>query len=87
MLQIDKMKIFVLVSRVPYPLEKGDKLRVFHQVKELSKNNEIHLCCLNTEKLHPSAMEELNKICAELSIIPLKKGRIYLNLILFHQKQ
>lgn len=44
------MRIFVLLSRVPYPLEKGDKLRAFHQVKELSKNNEIILCALNPLK-------------------------------------
>ena len=31
------MKIFVLLSRVPYPLEKGDKLRAFNQIKELAK--------------------------------------------------
>jgi sugar transferase (PEP-CTERM/EpsH1 system associated) len=36
-----------LLSRVPYPLEKGDKLRAFHQIKELSKKNEIILCALN----------------------------------------
>lgn len=41
------MRIFVLLSRVPYPLEKGDKLRAFHQIKELSKTNEIILCALN----------------------------------------
>ena len=41
------MRIFVLLSRVPYPLEKGDKLRAFHQIKELSKENEIILCALN----------------------------------------
>lgn len=76
------MKIFVLASRVPYPLEKGDKLRIFHQVKELSKNHEIHLCCLNSEKVHADAEKELNKICDELSIIPLKKLNIYWNLVL-----
>jgi polysaccharide biosynthesis protein PslH len=28
-------KIFVIASRVPFPLDKGDKLRIYHQVKEL----------------------------------------------------
>ncbi len=41
------MKIFVLLSRIPYPLEKGDKLRAYNHVKYLSKNNEIILCALN----------------------------------------
>ena len=41
------MKIFVLLPRIPYPLEKGDKLRAYHQIRQLSKNNEIVLCALN----------------------------------------
>jgi sugar transferase (PEP-CTERM/EpsH1 system associated) len=41
------MRIFVLLPRVPYPLEKGDKLRAYNQIKELSKTNEIILCALN----------------------------------------
>lgn len=40
------MKILYLTSRFPYPLEKGDKLRAYHQIKELSKLNEIHLVCI-----------------------------------------
>ncbi|RLD23804.1 MAG: glycosyltransferase [Bacteroidetes bacterium] len=82
MLQIETMRIFVLASRVPYPLEKGDKLRIFHQVRELSKNNHVHLCCLNSGKIHPSAREELSKISSELSIVSLKKKNIIWNLFL-----
>ena len=41
------MKIFVLLPRIPYPLEKGDKLRAFNQIKQLAKHNEIVLCALN----------------------------------------
>ncbi len=37
------MKILYLTSRFPYPLEKGDKLRAYYQMKELSKHHEIHL--------------------------------------------
>jgi len=82
LLQIETMRIFVLASRVPYPLEKGDKLRIFHQVRELSKNNHVHLCCLNSGKIHPSAREELSKISSELSIVSLKKKNIIWNLFL-----
>ena len=31
------MKVFVLTSRIPFPLEKGDKLRLHHQLKHLEK--------------------------------------------------
>ena len=37
------MKILVVLSRIPYPLDKGDKLRAFYQIKELAKNNDVYL--------------------------------------------
>ncbi len=67
------MKIFVITSRIPWPLEKGDKLRIYHQLKHLSKNNEIFLCCLSDEKLPADGMENLKSICSQVEIIPLNK--------------
>lgn len=74
------MKILVLLSRVPYPLEKGDKLRAFHQVKRLAEHHEIVLCCLNDGRLHKEALEKLKPYCCEITIIPLSKIRIFLNM-------
>lgn len=76
------MKLFVLVSRVPYPLEKGDKLRAYHQIKRLSQQHEVFLCCLNDAKVSPEAREHLQTICTRLEIIDLKRWRIPLNLLL-----
>ncbi len=76
------MKLFVIVSRVPYPLDKGDKLRIYHQIKELSKANEIHLCCLDDNNTPENQVNELRQICDELTVIKLNKAKIYLNLFL-----
>jgi sugar transferase (PEP-CTERM/EpsH1 system associated) len=76
------MKIFVLSSRVPYPLEKGDKLRIYHQVKYLSKKHQVHLCCLSTEPVHSDAPKELAKICDGFTIIPLSRFRTAIHLFL-----
>jgi sugar transferase (PEP-CTERM/EpsH1 system associated) len=70
------MKIFVLLSRVPYRLEKGDKLRAWHQIKELSKNHEIYLACLNESKIHPEAETKLKEICKEVRFFSLNKTGI-----------
>ncbi|NQX92032.1 MAG: hypothetical protein HRT74_07920 [Flavobacteriales bacterium] len=70
----------VLVSRVPYPLEKGDKLRAYHQIRQLSKNHEVHLCCLSDGSVHPDAKKELLKVAHQVEIINLPKWRIALNL-------
>ncbi|PCI98372.1 MAG: glycosyltransferase [Flavobacteriales bacterium] len=75
------MKIFVLVSRFPYPLEKGDKLRVFNQIKELSKKHEIILCALSAEKVKKSSIDVLSKYCSKIEVIKLPKIKIYWNLL------
>ncbi|MBL4667961.1 MAG: glycosyltransferase [Flavobacteriales bacterium] len=75
------MKIFVLLSRFPYPLEKGDKLRVFNQIKELSKNHEIILCALTVEKVAQSSIDILSKYCSSIEVVKLSKIKIYLNLL------
>lgn len=75
------MKIFVLLSRVPYPIEKGDKLRAFHQIRCLAKHNEIILCALSDSAVHPDALNELNKFCSQVHIIPIRKSGMVWNVI------
>jgi polysaccharide biosynthesis protein PslH len=76
------MKLFVITSRIPYPLEKGDKLRIFHQMKELSKNHQIYLCALHSsiKKEDELAYEVLNKFCKEVHFIKLAPIQIVLSL-------
>lgn len=76
------MKIFVLLSRFPYPLEKGDKLRVFHQIKELSKNHEIILCALSDEPVSKNSYEVLKQYCSRIEVIRLYKIQIFFNLLI-----
>ena len=65
------MKIFVILPRVPYPLEKGDKLRAFNQIKSLSFTNEIHLCALYDKKIHTKAFESLKPFCKSITFLNL----------------
>ncbi|MCF6169484.1 MAG: glycosyltransferase [Bacteroidales bacterium] len=67
------MRIFVLLSRIPYPLEKGDKLRAFHQIKALSKNNEIILCALNPKRNldKQKAFRALQPYCRSINFLDL----------------
>ena len=62
--------ILIITSRFPFPLEKGDKLRIYHQIKYLSRYNSIHLVSLNTESKIPEiSIKELNKYCEKIHII------------------
>ena len=44
-------KIVFITSRFPYPISKGDQLRVFFQLKSLSLTNEVHLLRFMIKKL------------------------------------
>lgn len=63
------MKILFLAQRVPYPPNKGDKLRSFNEIKFLSKNHTISLVCLadNEQELHYK--KELKHYCSTVDII------------------
>lgn len=74
------MKILVILSRVPWPLEKGDKLRAFNQLKQLSEKHEVILFALNDTTLHPDAITTLKQYCSDIKIVPLSKTRILMNL-------
>ena len=78
-----EMKIFVLLPRIPYPLEKGDKLRAFNQIKQLAKRNEIILCALNDDPKvsEQDAFHALQPYCQSINFIRIKKLQILLGLI------
>jgi len=75
------MKLFFLLPRVPYPTEKGDKLRAFNQLKQLSRKHEVILCALNDSVLHEDAVEVLSKYAKSVYILPMSKLSIYFHLV------
>lgn len=82
------MRILFVLSRVPYPLEKGDKLRAFHFIRELSDNHEITLFCLADKRIDPEAKSKLRAFCSEVYIhrIPLYRKWLGLLIALFNKK-
>lgn len=69
-------KLLVITSRIPYPLEKGDKLRIYHQLRYLSQHFQICLCALNDSAIHPNAESELKKYCSEIHFFSFNKLQI-----------
>ena len=77
------MKIFVLLPRIPFPLEKGDKLRAFNQIKQLAKRNEIVLCALNDNPKvsEQDAFRALQPYCQSINFIKISKPQILLGFV------
>ena len=76
------MKIFVLLSRFPYPLDKGDKLRAYYQIKELSALHEVHLCCLDDSNVQSEHIKHLEAYCKSVNVIQLRKWQIAMSLFI-----
>ncbi len=74
------MKLLVVLSRVPYPLEKGDKLRAYHLVSRLAKRHEVFLFCLSDQRIDPAHVEHLRGICQHIEVVHLPRWRILLRL-------
>jgi glycosyltransferase involved in cell wall biosynthesis len=74
------MKILIALSRFPFPIEKGDKLRAYYQIRELSRNNELYVVCLTDKIPTEEEIYEVKKHCKQLDIIPLSFFNRLLNL-------
>ena len=65
------MKILVILPRFPYPLDKGDKLRAYHQIIELSKRHEIYLFCVSHCRVAEENIKALEPYCREIRVVRL----------------
>lgn len=75
------MKLLVVLSRIPWPLDKGDKLRAFYQIKQLSLNHDIELVALYNKEPNYRAFEELSKYCKKVHFFKLTKWSIFINIV------
>lgn len=77
----DKPKLLMITSRVPWPLEKGDKLRAWYQLRELSKRFEIVLASINDGPVHPDAEGQLSKYCSEVHFFSMNRKEMFRNML------
>jgi len=76
----NKKTIVFITSRFPFPLEKGDKLRAYHQIKELSLSYHIILCSLTRTKIKKEWLNELDPYCQSIHTYKLNNFFIFTNL-------
>ena len=84
----NKPSLVVVLSRFPYPLEKGDKLRAYHQLKDLSLHFSITLICCVEEQPERSALDRVEPLCQSVHLLKLTKAGLFLELLrsVFSQK-
>ena len=68
---MNRMKLLYLAHRIPYPPNKGDKIRSFNEIKYLSRFYEIHLVCLADNPDDIQHKKKLFKFCSKVHVDPL----------------
>jgi sugar transferase (PEP-CTERM/EpsH1 system associated) len=70
------MKILFLTHRVPYPPDRGDRIRSFNFIKYLSERHEIHLISICFDEVPDEiVIREMKKYCKTVEIFPVKYKR------------
>jgi sugar transferase (PEP-CTERM/EpsH1 system associated) len=69
------MRILCLTSRLPYPPNRGDRLRAFHFIEHLSREHELHLLSFIAEEAERRHIAPLRQYCEEVRVVLMKRGR------------
>lgn len=76
------MRIVFVTSRFPYPVEKGDKLRAFHQIRILSLQHEIHLVAISHHKIPSEHLLAMSPYCKSIRVFQIRNWLLPFQLIL-----
>lgn len=69
------MKLLFLAHRIPYPPNKGDKIRSFHELSAfVARGHEVHLLAFADDARDLRYQETLAEMCASATIIPLNRS-------------
>ena len=63
------LDILYLVHRIPYPPNKGDKIRSYHVLKYLSERCRVHLGCFIDDPSDRAYLPKLEALCASICVI------------------
>ncbi|MDI9612018.1 MAG: TIGR03087 family PEP-CTERM/XrtA system glycosyltransferase [Acidobacteriota bacterium] len=72
------LNILFLSHRVPFPPNKGEKIRSFNELRHLSRNHQIHLLAFCDQPDELGHARELQKYCRTVTLIPLNRHVQYL---------
>ncbi len=67
-------ELLLLVHRIPYPPNKGDKIRSFNLLKHLARHYRVHLGAFIDDPADRYYVEEVRKLCGETYFASLKPG-------------
>ncbi|MET0025191.1 MAG: TIGR03087 family PEP-CTERM/XrtA system glycosyltransferase [Sedimenticola sp.] len=70
-----KQPLLLLCHRIPYPPNKGDKIRSYHLLKHLSESYSIYLGCFIDDPSDWAYTDVLDELCEETCFVKLTPGK------------
>ena len=67
------MRILYLAHRIPYPPNKGDKIRSYHHVRYLAGRHDVHLVAFVDAPEDERGADALRSYCRDVTLVPLEK--------------
>ena len=70
-----KLRLLYLCHRVPYPPDKGDKIRAFNEIRALSRRHRVHLLTLADSEVPD--LSPLEALCERVEVFPIQRSGAY----------
>ena len=64
-------RVLYVTHRVPFPPDKGDRIRNYHVLRELARRADVSLVALADEPVPAGTVEALHAVCAEVAVAPV----------------
>ncbi len=64
--------LLFLAHRIPFPPDKGDKIRSWHVLRHLAGKHRVHLGCLVDDHHDLVHLPKLERICASVCAVPIR---------------
>lgn len=63
-----KRRVLMLCHRVPFPLDRGDRIRAYHTLEYLSRHNDVAIACTSDEPVRPEQRDALGRLASRVAI-------------------
>lgn len=77
------MKILFITSRLPYPPDRGDRLRAFNFLKAFSREHSVALLSFTESKEESRYIPSFQSLCSRVEIVILPRWRSKLNAMIY----
>ncbi len=68
-----EQNLIFLSHRIPWPLNKGEKIRGWHLIEHLARDYRIHLGCVVDDPADMAHVAKMNTVCASVGAFPIDR--------------